>query len=252
MGSWSFENRSDIADVDRAYRALVEQALHEHGHDGYNGTISTTGGYRVVGRDPVPEARAEEIVRSRIEHLHKWDACEVIAVGDDAKVPTRTFRVRVKEADQAEAAARAQLKPGETLGAFALVEDRRRFKVRVRRGAGRRTVKYYQADPTGRAASGEGFPTLAAAVKALRAGAARRVEDDRQRAAAAKAEGREFHRFLSPAATPIIGVVSADGPLAVVETVAAGGDLVYLVTAKGPYPARLPFKYWLFYGMAAS
>ena len=35
-----------------AYKKLVEDAEHEHGHDGYNGTISTSGGFKMIREYP--------------------------------------------------------------------------------------------------------------------------------------------------------------------------------------------------------
>jgi hypothetical protein len=35
-----------------AYNKLVEQAEHEKGHDGYNGTISTSGGFKMIHKHP--------------------------------------------------------------------------------------------------------------------------------------------------------------------------------------------------------
>jgi len=35
-----------------AYNYLKEKAEHEHGHDGYNGTISTSGGFKMIREHP--------------------------------------------------------------------------------------------------------------------------------------------------------------------------------------------------------
>ena len=35
-----------------AYNYLVEQAEYEHGHDGYKGTISTSGGFKIIREHP--------------------------------------------------------------------------------------------------------------------------------------------------------------------------------------------------------
>ena len=79
MGSHTFDNTyyGDVT-ADQAYKALVEEALYDEGHDPYNGTISTTEGFRVVQTTPVTLAEAERISNERIENLHKWGECEAI------------------------------------------------------------------------------------------------------------------------------------------------------------------------------
>lgn len=79
MGSHTFDNTyyGDVT-ADQAYRALVEEALYTEGHDPYNGTISTTGGFRVVQTTPVTYAEAARISEKRINNLRKWEACEAI------------------------------------------------------------------------------------------------------------------------------------------------------------------------------
>lgn len=79
MGSSSF---SDVwrgtGTVEEAYQELVSQALVEYGHDGYNGTISTTRGVRLVPGKPTNLADAETLAETRIDKLSKWDVCEAI------------------------------------------------------------------------------------------------------------------------------------------------------------------------------
>jgi len=48
MGASDFRTVATGKDVADAYRNAVESATYEHGHDPYNGTISTTHGYAVV------------------------------------------------------------------------------------------------------------------------------------------------------------------------------------------------------------
>lgn len=56
-----------------AYAALVEQARHDHGHDPYNGSISTTSGYVMVhpGRRPIAKV-INEILSDETSHICKW------------------------------------------------------------------------------------------------------------------------------------------------------------------------------------
>lgn len=79
MGAHTFDNTYyGDASADQAYRALVEEALYDEGHDPYNGTISTTGGFRVVQSSPVTLAEAMRISDERIEKLRKWGECEAV------------------------------------------------------------------------------------------------------------------------------------------------------------------------------
>jgi len=38
--------------AETAYKSAVEDAHWEHGHDGYNGTISTSNGFRIITNHP--------------------------------------------------------------------------------------------------------------------------------------------------------------------------------------------------------
>lgn len=79
MGAHTFSNTyyGDVT-AKQAYAALVEEALHTEGHDPYNGTISTTGGFRVVRDNPVSHAEATRIDAERIMSLTKWGECEAV------------------------------------------------------------------------------------------------------------------------------------------------------------------------------
>ena len=60
-----------------AYDALVLDAKHQHGHDPYNGTISTTSGYAIVD---LPKGRSmDKLIRDILDakhpdyqHIAKW------------------------------------------------------------------------------------------------------------------------------------------------------------------------------------
>lgn len=55
------------------YRELVEAAQHNHGHDAYNGSISTTSGFVMVDKG---KKRLETVVRGVLDdegsHIRKW------------------------------------------------------------------------------------------------------------------------------------------------------------------------------------
>lgn len=87
MGAHTFDNThyGDMTAA-QAYRALVDEALYAEGHGPYNGTISTTGGFRVAQSTPVTLAEAVRIGEKRIDNLRKWEACEAIPLV--AETPT--------------------------------------------------------------------------------------------------------------------------------------------------------------------
>lgn len=56
MGSHDFQTTASGMNASIAYSNAVDQATYDHGHDGYNGTISTTCGYRMFTDLPESEA----------------------------------------------------------------------------------------------------------------------------------------------------------------------------------------------------
>ena len=54
MGATTFGNLAvgKYKNASQAYNDLVEDALYDHGHDPYNGTISTTNGFRMRNDNP--------------------------------------------------------------------------------------------------------------------------------------------------------------------------------------------------------
>lgn len=59
MGATDFEVYGFGKDASLAFNACVREAHHQHGHDSYNGTISTVRGYQVF--DVPPRAKVEKI-----------------------------------------------------------------------------------------------------------------------------------------------------------------------------------------------
>lgn len=79
MGSHNFENATySHTDARSAYDALVRDALYESGHDGYNGTISTTGGFRIASRTPMTLAQARAYADKHLDEYEKWDECGAV------------------------------------------------------------------------------------------------------------------------------------------------------------------------------
>lgn len=86
MGSVSFADTiSTPGGMETAYRIAVDEALTEHGHDPYSGTIATTVG---VNRSPlcktgerIPLSEVDwEAVTERQRHMRKWEPCEALPV----------------------------------------------------------------------------------------------------------------------------------------------------------------------------
>jgi hypothetical protein len=101
MGAHSFTAISKETDPKAAYAALVAEARSEYGNDAYNGTISTTRGFRVVSNTPLSRSAADALIESRLENLEKWDVCEAVAIGHAKKTKKRTVTITVRPTDDA-------------------------------------------------------------------------------------------------------------------------------------------------------
>lgn len=84
MGAHNFEQTIYTQKSMRdAYDELVQEALHEDGHNGYNGTISTTGGVIAspLSSTPVREDQIDwSAVSERLDHLEKRGYCEALPI----------------------------------------------------------------------------------------------------------------------------------------------------------------------------
>jgi hypothetical protein len=93
MGATTFGQfaRPGEKDVTKAYEELREQALHEYGHNSYNGTISTTHGVKVVQTKPVHRSKIPDIEgrllgvlddegTGKDRDIEKWHKAGAIAV----------------------------------------------------------------------------------------------------------------------------------------------------------------------------
>lgn len=85
MGAHNFETIIyTTANMEDAYRQAVEDALHEAGHDPYNGTISTTSGVRLsplATGNPLPEHKIDySALGERRDYLNKWEHCEALPI----------------------------------------------------------------------------------------------------------------------------------------------------------------------------
>jgi hypothetical protein len=78
MGTSNFGNMAvgRFKSASEAYNTLVEDALYEYGHDSYNGTISTTGGFIMEKDFPRYESKAFYKWQDKtIEKAQKWGEC---------------------------------------------------------------------------------------------------------------------------------------------------------------------------------
>lgn len=95
MGATTFQTKSTGKTIKEAYNSARENAEEEYGHqEGYNGTISTTTGYRDVTEE-FNKSKYDDVykyINSRFDHLNKRD-CEAIClskpVGNTNKVKSQ-------------------------------------------------------------------------------------------------------------------------------------------------------------------
>jgi len=63
-----------------AYSMAVEDAIYEHGNDSYNGTISTTRGFKILSSKPLSREDARKRAARAIDdgEVEKWEAAGAI------------------------------------------------------------------------------------------------------------------------------------------------------------------------------
>lgn len=240
MGAHTFSVTSKVEHVEQAYRELVANALHEQGHDPYNGSISTTSGVSVVSRKMVNAAVAKQLMNQRIDDLHKWGNCEAIAVGVPSKTTTRTVwcTVPVEDGKQAsvrltpEVVAAACSIPVSRLGDYTALDSKIRYKT-ITRQAGP-SEKYWTTSLGGRFT--------------CRADAVAYAKETLERRGAV-----ESHGYVVTAVAPVQEVqvkqVTARTPEAAVLRVATSFKVKVRVTIAAS--DELIFDHWLLYGWAA-
>ncbi|WP_328463610.1 hypothetical protein OHA21_38390 [Actinoplanes sp. NBC_00393] len=94
MGAMTFDQYADGADPQDAFRAARDQALHEHGHGGYSGTLAEKDDYVIITRQPMTEADATALASGLIDRddpriSDKWGPAGAIPV----KAETRAIEV---------------------------------------------------------------------------------------------------------------------------------------------------------------
>jgi len=83
MGSTNFGTIKigKFKDYREAYNGAVQDALHEYGHDAYNGTISTTDGVRRPNGHPKFGTKTFSKWESKqLEKMNKWGTCLAVEI----------------------------------------------------------------------------------------------------------------------------------------------------------------------------
>lgn len=96
MGACSFQNTGSGKTMREAYSNLCAYAENEYGHqDGYNGTISTTSGFRDVTSDFKRSGKSlQNFINDNIERAEKWGSCLAICI-EEPKGNTNKIKSQV-------------------------------------------------------------------------------------------------------------------------------------------------------------
>lgn len=247
-----------------AYERLVDEAISEYGNDPYNGTISTSGGYRIHGNHAMTEAEAYKVAEQRLSSLNKWEAFEAIALVDPKTIKTRrvtrTFKITgkaIKDAGSLSAAIKSaamgiSLREGEKITRYAVATENGtwgnpkqtlRHKATSRATEGKAVTRYFVKYANRFSEQPEwknGYATMALARKALEA-------------VAAKPAKRGMFNEPDTISYEIVAEVRReDGrPLAVAVSEVVGAEVEVNIDIEKA-PAKRVAAGWLFYGWAAE
>lgn len=240
MGSTNFENvyygDSDMAD---AYRELCEEAIRLDGGNPYNGTISTTGGVRLLVGSPMSEVAARKLAEAHLDEFTKRESCGAIPLVDRVagKTCTRTVKVTVPgplDYESLRTAVEATLAAGEVAGQID-----------------------WNHGYTGFAVVGSDLPLPVATTTYTVLCDGRILEQGYPTQAAARAQAVAIAKADTSAQTHTYGVravISREGGEAdlvrVVRTVVST-KITCRVTVALPVPASAARRGWLFFGWAA-
>jgi hypothetical protein len=94
MGAHDFQSSMRAKSMRDAYNQLVEYAIEEHGNDSYNGTISTTRGFKdVTSKYKSSKMTINQFIDKHIDDCNKWGEawgiCIEEPVGNNLKVKTQ-------------------------------------------------------------------------------------------------------------------------------------------------------------------
>jgi len=85
MGAHTFSVHID-GDItaEEAYNIAVEDAIYEYGHDSYNGTISTTSGFKILSSKSLSREEVKKRARQAFDNdeVEKWEAAGAIRTTD--------------------------------------------------------------------------------------------------------------------------------------------------------------------------
>lgn len=97
MGACTFTNTGYGKTMQEAYKELREEAKEEYGHqDGYNGTISTTNGFRDVTSEFKRSNKSiRDFIDDNIDRAEKWGSCLAVCL-DEPKSNTNKVKSQVK------------------------------------------------------------------------------------------------------------------------------------------------------------
>lgn len=99
MGACSFESVGRGKTMQEAYRVLCAHARDEYGHqDGYNGTISTTSGFRDVTSEFKRSGKSlSNFIDDNINRAEKWGDCLAICI-EEPKLNKNKVKSQVNHA----------------------------------------------------------------------------------------------------------------------------------------------------------
>lgn len=150
--SFSTAYSAGVIDVQKAYDLACDRALFEHGHDSYNGSISTTNGVVVLSDVPVPLCRAESLAKrfSSDSRMAKWGPAGALPIAPDECFSVRKSRVSMdvsdatqwRAADQIMSEHETRLKPGEFLSKVVVEKIEPVWKMETSKAAGRPVICY--------------------------------------------------------------------------------------------------------------
>lgn len=178
MGAHDFTDFAEAETVKDAYSKCVEEARYQYGSDGYNGTITTTRGFKMLRRDPVPRAVADRLNAAAWDAeergarpFEKWGHCAALAICKDTdwkwKSVTKTVTVEGRYMSDADLLAAMGLKDEPNVVIAEREEVGTKVTVEAKNTPGDAVTRYYiEGVGVPLRARDEGYPTQAAARKA--------------------------------------------------------------------------------------
>lgn len=253
MGATDFRHYHAGASLRSAYNEAVSEATREWGSEPYNGSISTTQGYRQVVSAPMTHSGAELYAEAHIDDAQKWGEALAIPIAEDSDfaLSQATFSITLPAATPVldwdgnptgrteqtsrytliEAGRKEALRRYSNRVYAVAVADSLKTKVVVDQPAQGRSVTRWVFDKVGRTTY---YDTKAQAIKAAKA-------------ALAAGEWKNEIAILAVRYFPEAGTEAA----ARVKRVTVSAVATVTVTLATPKTARPTIAGWLFFGLAA-